>query len=252
MDSTPSITIHIEMVASIQEHLGHYPGDATDALLSYFQRHRQEPDSCLQDILPIRVYSALTGKSWLDALSLGAIWSLYLATAHGFDEVQDNGNLPVAYAALVAIAVANKIGCAKSMNQPILLEILDAFSSVTILGANAQLQEHNNKQPASEEVYFQRIAGKAGTLISAGVWSAGKLAGLKKSSLIALREFGMAWGMANQISDDCKDIREDLEIGLYTLPIIKGHWASQSSSSPTTYGIFARATAELSPNQRCA
>ena len=220
--SINTTAIHDKLIAVIRDSLCLYPGEATDALLEYFQYRHQQIGSALQDTLPIQMYVAITNKPYTDALSLGAIWALYLAAAHCFDAAQDKGEFSKTYSALVAIGAANKAVHNSQMPRQCLHEILEAFGSVMILGANAQLQESQKKHIDSEEDYFRRIAGKSAMLISVGAWSAGRLAELDSISLKSLKEFGMAWGMATQISDDCQDLEEDLMDGLHTLPVIKG------------------------------
>ncbi len=74
----------------------------------------------------------------------------------------------------------------------------------------------------SEAEYFRNVAGKAAAIISTGVWMGGRLATTDAKTLDLLKEFGLALGMANQISDDSLDLTDDLAQGTYTLPVIKG------------------------------
>jgi len=102
-----------------------------------------------------------------------------------------------------------------------LSDILYAMGQVTVLGCQSQAEELTHRQLWSREQYFKYIAGKSAAIIATGAWLGGRLATDGESVLSALKSFGLMLGMAMQIGDDCQDLEEDLEQGLYTLPVIE-------------------------------
>jgi geranylgeranyl pyrophosphate synthase len=58
--------------------------------------------------------------------------------------------------------------------------------------------------------------------------------------LAMLKEFGLALGMAIQISDDCSDIVDDLTNGIYTLPVIEGLAMSDHLKHPKLQQLLSQ------------
>ena len=84
----------------------------------------------------------------------------------------------------------------------------------------------------TEEDYFKMVSGKTGSLIAVSCEAGAFLGGGKKRQVKALREFGMAIGIAFQIQDDIlnitggngkfkKTLREDITEGKRTLMVIR-------------------------------
>lgn len=216
------VAIHNELVSHVETKLASLPGESTGIVLAYLHGRSQQLTTIKQDLLPLLAYIGVKGRFYQDAVPLAASWALYLAAAHLLDDAQDNGNMPSANGAVAALGAANialaNLSCAKA---PV-SDILDALGRVTVIGVNAQAVEKKDGRPPSRTEYFQSIAGKAAVIIATGAWIGGRLATDDPDKLSSLKEFGLAWGMATQITDDCLDLAEDLANGLVTLPIIEG------------------------------
>ena len=84
----------------------------------------------------------------------------------------------------------------------------------------------------TEEAYLSSIAGKTASLTASACRIGGIVAGLPRTHIDALTEFGHAFGMVFQIRDDCLDVTatdeelgkpsgQDLVEGTYSLPVIR-------------------------------
>lgn len=197
-------------------------GICNEIIFQYLYERRQHLVTIKQDLLPLMVYMGFSGRPYQDAIYVAAGWVLYLAAAHLLDDAQDNANMPNANAAVAAIGAANFILVDAPISKNILLDILDALGRVTFTAANAQASEKKEGHLASRTEYFELIIQKAAVIIATGVWMGGRLATDNLEKLDLLKEFGLAWGMAAQIADDCTDLVDDLSKGLYTLPVIEG------------------------------
>lgn len=216
------VAIYHELILLIENNLASMPGESTNSILAYLKERLQHLQKIKQDLLPLLVYVGVSECSYKDAIPLAASWTLGLAAAHLLDDAQDNDNISSANGAVAALGAANIILINAPINKVALLDILEAFGRVTIIGTNAQAEEKKNAHLLSRTKYFQSIIGKAAVILATGVWVGGRLATDDPYILSLLKEFGLAWGMANQISDDCVDLAEDLSNGLFTLPIIEG------------------------------
>ncbi|HRQ42421.1 MAG TPA: class 1 isoprenoid biosynthesis enzyme [Chloroflexota bacterium] len=214
------------MYESLLEYIGSllsgFPGSSTNQVLAYLALRRAHHPSMSQDLLPLFVYTAVSQDLPDRAMPLTAAWTLYLAACHLLDDAQDNQNMQQVNGGVTAFGVANVALAQLTTDQDTLCAILDAFSRVTALATNAQSDEYRPGYIRSRAEYFQSIGGKAAAIISTGVWAGGRLGTDDTSTLAILKEFGLAWGMAMQIGDDCLDLADDLARGLYTLPVIEG------------------------------
>lgn len=106
-----------------------------------------------------------------------------------------------------------------------------AFAAVRMSQAEIKQIEHAEEPHAQEAVYLDIIEGKTAALFSAACRGGALVAGATARQADALGEFGSAWGMAFQITDDALDLtsrREDLgkpigsdiQGGRVTLPVI--------------------------------
>jgi len=216
------VAIYKDLLLLVEANLASVPGKSIDVVLKYLQVRGQQLATIKQDLLPLLIYVGVSGRSYQEAVPLAACWALYLAAAHLLDDAQDNGRMPSANGAVAALGAANLTLINASVARDAMLDILDAFSNVAVIGANAQAAEKKDRRLPSRTEYFQSIAGKAAVIIATGVWAGGRLATNNPDTLSLLKEFGLAWGMATQISDDCQDLAEDLANGLHTLPVIEG------------------------------
>lgn len=214
--------VYNELLSLVEANLTALPGKSTDVILNYLQVRGQQLTTIKQDLLPLLIYAGVSGRSYQEAVPLAACWALYLAAAHLLDDAQDNGRMQSANGAAAALGAANLTLVNTSVPRDAMLDILDAFSNVAVIGANAQAAEKKERRLPSRTEYFQSIAGKAAVIIATGAWAGGRLATNNPDTLSLLKQFGSAWGMATQISDDCQDLAEDLANGLFTLPVIEG------------------------------
>jgi len=215
-------------------------GSSTAMILSYLENHGKHEKFIRQDLLPLFVYLTISGQTYERSIPLATGWALYLAAAHFLDDAQDNGNMEYANTSAAAIGLANIALAQLQADQSTLRDILDAFGRVMVLGANAQIAEQSPGRIRSRTEYFQATAGKAAVIISTGVWAGGRLATNDSQNLAILREFGLAWGMAMQISDDCLDLEDDLINGLYTLPVIEGLSRIDHHDYPTLNALLSK------------
>jgi heptaprenyl diphosphate synthase len=97
-----------------------------------------------------------------------------------------------------------------------------------------QIEElrHTYDTTRSEESYLDSIHGKTASLFGTAARIGGIVAGLDRSTIDAVTEYGNAYGMVFQIVDDVLDLTataeqlgkpagHDLEEGVYTLPVVR-------------------------------
>jgi octaprenyl-diphosphate synthase len=98
-------------------------------------------------------------------------------------------------------------------------------------GEILEIREQNNFD-LSEALYFEIIEKKTASLLATCVESGAISAGLPIEEVSALKQFGLSFGMAFQIVDDCLDFEgdkaelgkeagTDLNAGVLTLPLIR-------------------------------
>ncbi len=98
-------------------------------------------------------------------------------------------------------------------------------------GEIMELKEKNNFN-LKEETYFNIIERKTAALLATCLESGAVLADLPIEQILALKKFGLYFGMAFQILDDCLDfmgkenefgktLGADLQAGVLTLPLIR-------------------------------
>jgi geranylgeranyl pyrophosphate synthase len=186
----------------------------------YFAGRSEIEKARQQDLLPL--FTATRGSVEWEAklLPLLATWSLYLAGSHFFDEAQDKGTISLINAGIVALGTANIALSQLEVDEDTRLDMLEALGQVCVMGANAQSNEAADNTLTSYEDYLAKIAGKSAALIAMGFWLGGRYVGDSNDCLESLQNFGLALGMAMQLSDDCVDIEDDLYDGILTLPMM--------------------------------
>ncbi|MCP5180031.1 MAG: polyprenyl synthetase family protein [Pseudomonadales bacterium] len=113
------------------------------------------------------------------------------------------------------------------------LPILDVLSSATNIIAQGEVQQLANigRLDVDEGMYRETIRAKTALLFEAATHTAGLLASTNPGHIEALRRFGLHFGMAYQLVDDCMDYAsdsatmgknagDDLAEGKLTLPLI--------------------------------
>jgi geranylgeranyl pyrophosphate synthase len=212
--------IYGELQMFIDALLSDFPG--SESVSAYFIKRSQHEPAVKQDLLPLLVYEAISGQQYGRAIPLVACWALYLAASHLLDKAQDGGRFQYVNDGVMALGVANVALSQLGTSEDALRDTLDAVGRVVTLGAKAQSNELQHGRVWSKPDYFRNVVGKAAAITATGVWIGGRLATDDSELLVVLKEFGLALGMAIQISDDCQDLAEDLANGTYTLPLIEG------------------------------
>ena len=113
-------------------------------------------------------------------------------------------------------------------------QVIAAFlqtAGIVCDGEILELKEKNNFN-LKEETYLTIIERKTAALLATCLESGAILAGLNMEQVLALKRFGIYFGMAFQIMDDCLDfmgkenefgktLGADLQAGVLTLPLIR-------------------------------
>ena len=222
--------MHKELRLLVDEILVDFTG--SEPVSAYFFKRAQHERALRQDLLPFFVYHAVGGQGRERAMPLLACWSLYLAGCHFLDDAQDNGRPEQVNHAMVALGAGQIALSQLETTAETLRDIMDALGRVTAIAAKAQNREGAAWRNWSRADYFQIIGGKAAAIIAGGAWLGGRLAEADAQTLMTLKEFGLALGMAFQLGDDYQDLAEDLANGIYTLPIIEGLSMTDHSERP--------------------
>jgi heptaprenyl diphosphate synthase/octaprenyl-diphosphate synthase len=86
-------------------------------------------------------------------------------------------------------------------------------------GESLELSDRNNAN-RSRDSYFRAISGKTAALFSAACEVGGLCAGLPKRQVDSIKDYGHEFGMSFQLIDDLNDIVDDIQQGMYTLPVL--------------------------------
>lgn len=213
---------HTALCAQAEMLLHGYADAAVGSISAYFAGRAQHEAAVKQDLLPLLVYEALGAKEQDRVMPLVTAWALHLAAAHLVDSAQDQGRMESVHHSLLALGAAGVAMAGLDVVEDTLRDLLEAMGQVAMLAAEAQREEWKRGGVWNKEAYFRAIAGKSAAIIAAGAWLGGRLVTSEAAILDALQEFGLALGMAIQISDDCLDLVEDLQNGTHTLPVIEG------------------------------
>ena len=123
-------------------------------------------------------------------------------------------------------------------------------------GEILELKEKNNFN-LKEEAYFTIIERKTATLLATCLETGAILTGLNMDQVLALKRFGLHFGMAFQIMDDCLDfmgkenefgktLGADLQAGVLTIPLIR---LIALLDEPGKADIFSKVKSSLSNSQ---
>jgi octaprenyl-diphosphate synthase len=124
-------------------------------------------------------------------------------------------------------------------------EIAATMARATVRMSQAEIKQikYGSRPHTDDRIYYDIIDGKTAQLMSAACRCGALTAGAPEREAAALREFGLEWGMAFQITDDALDltatperlgkpIGSDVQTGKVTLPII--HALSHAPSADQT------------------
>lgn len=210
-----------------------------DLVQTYFAKRSERDGSMKQDLLPLLVFTAVSGRKYEEALPLAAAWALHLEAAHLVDGAQDTGEIAQVHQSVRLMGVANVALAHLETDGSTFQDLLDAMGRITVLGINAQKDELERGRSWTRSEYFRSIAGKSAAIIATGVWLGGRLATDEARLLTSLKEFGLALGMVIQLSDDYLDLPEDLINGTYTLAVLDGLAQTSHPSYPTLKALLA-------------
>lgn len=137
------------------------------------------------------------------------------------------------------------IGAVFGVENPRVISLFLQTAGTVCDGEIHELREKNNFN-LKEEEYFEIIRKKTASLIACSVEAGGILAGLEGEKVESLKRFGLAFGAAFQIADDCLDftgeehefgktLGADCEAGVLTLPLIR---LIQLVDEPTKSEVF--------------
>lgn len=231
--------IYGELCSSVDALLADFSG--SESISVYFSRRAKHKAAIKKDLLPLLVYEALNGSVDASGMLLVRTWALYLASSHLLDDAQDSqARFYRVNESVMALGLANIALAQLETDEDTRRDILDAVGRVIILGAGAQNQELTHGRIWNRTDYFRSIAAKAAAIIATGAWMGGRLATNDPEMLVMLKEFGLALGMAIQISDDCSDIVDDLTNGIYTLPVIEGLAMTDHREHPTLQQLLSQ------------
>lgn len=211
---------HRELRGFVDALLFEFPKN--EGVSAYFARRSRHQLAVKQDLLPLLVFTAISQKTPSDAIPLAASWALNLGAAHWIDNAQDQKDLTLAHLGALSMGIANVALSQLNTDEDTLRDLLEAMGRVTVLGVSGQKSEMERGRIWSRSEYYSSIAGKAAAIVATGIWLGGRLATDDTQTLTVLKEFGLALGMAIQLSDDCLDLAEDLSNGTCTLPVIEG------------------------------
>lgn len=190
-------------------------------------------------------------------LRLAAAFEIFHSATLIHDDIIDSAhlrrNIPtinVKWNPQIAVLVGDylhdkAIGAIFSVESPRITSAFLQTAGVVCDGEIHELREKNNFN-LKEEEYFEIIHKKTASLIACSIESGGILAGFPAEKTEALKRFGLAFGMAFQIVDDCLDftgeehefgktLGADCEAGVLTLPLIR---LIQLVDEPTKSEVF--------------
>lgn len=194
--------------------------------------------------LSLPIWACLAaGGDMTTAVPLSAYWLLSLLAARILDDLQDGDGaaqpwnmrgaqqaLPIASGVL---AVANLCLAHLQVAGSVIQAIQYRLCVSWLLASRSQA---NPPVTLKLETYLENIIGASGVVFAAMAWSGGRLATDEETTLNRLNAVGYNMGLRDAIYSDCRDLREDLSRGLYTLPVI---YAVSLTEHPTQAHLAA-------------
>lgn len=177
-------------------------------------------------LLPVHAYQAAGGTS-NTAIPLAAYWVLALLAARILDDVQDqesanrpwnsNGVLAGIPFGTAALTAANMCLTFLDVSSDIHTVVERKLHGAVLIAARAQSREPRDMQL---ETYFSNAIGSSGLAFGTIAWAGGCLATSNEDTLKRLHDIGYYVGMRDAVRSDCADLNEDLEHGIFTLPVV--------------------------------
>ena len=215
------------------------PNELSSEVIRYFF---QSKGKFLRPAL-VLLGASFSGKIQKEAISTAAALEIFHSATLIHDDIVDSAylrrNLPTVNAKWnpqVAVLVGDylhdkAIGAIfDTKNERVIAAFLKT-AGIVCDGEILELKEKNNFK-LKEETYFTIIERKTASLLATCLESGAVWAGLEMERVMALRQYGLYFGMAFQVVDDCLDfmgketefgktLGADLQAGVLTLPLIR-------------------------------
>jgi octaprenyl-diphosphate synthase len=187
--------------------------------------------------------ASLGKPNWEEAVRIAATWEIFHSASLIHDDIIDGSFLrrniptvPVKWGPQASVLVGDymhnrAIDTVYSTRND---QIISLFINITAAVCDGEIEEvyENNNFDLTEESYFSIIEKKTATLLGASIKSGAILGKLSAEETSALYNYGLYFGIAFQIVDDCLDFEGnendlgkipggDAESGVLTLPLIR-------------------------------
>ena len=183
-------------------------------------------------VLPMLACGAVGGTP-SQAIPLAACWQFKLLAAQLLDDLQDGsaGFWQILSDTDKLMAATLFLGAAE---QCLTLLDIDLESHRLVAGKMGQMTmiaAKGQRMPKATSIaeYFKKITYKTGQPFGSVCVAGGIVGQASSGELRDLESFGLHIGVMRQIIDDCTDVREDLRMGEWTLPLF--HLLSQNKSA---------------------
>jgi geranylgeranyl pyrophosphate synthase len=208
--------------------------------VQYWLDHSSRGVASATTLLPVHAYQAAGGTS-NTAIPLAAYWVLALLAARILDDVQDqegadrlwntNGVLAGIPFGTAALTAANLCLTFLDVSSGIRTAVERKLHGAVLIAARAQSREPRDMQLGT---YFSNAIGSSGLAFGAIACAGGQLVTGDEDTLKRLHDIGYHVGMRDAVRSDCADLEEDLERGIFTLPVI---YAKSLHTHPLHYRL---------------
>jgi geranylgeranyl pyrophosphate synthase len=209
-------------------------------LVQYWLDQSSKGVASATTLLPVHAYQAAGGTS-NKAIPLAAYWVLALLAARILDDVQDqesdvrpwnnDGALTGIPFGIAALTAANASLTFLDVSSDIRTVVERKLHGAVLVAARAQSREPRDMQL---DTYFSNAIGSSGLAFGTIAWAGGRLATDDEDTQKRLHDIGYYIGMRDAVRSDCADLEEDLERGIFTLPVV---YAKSLHSHPLHYRL---------------
>jgi len=204
---------------------------------------------------------ACFGKpNWKEAVKIAASLEIFHSATLIHDDIIDGSILrrnlptvPIKWGPQVSVLTGDylhdrAIHAVYSTHRDRLISLFINMASTVCDGEILEVRENNNFD-LTEEQYFSIIEKKTATLTAACLEAGGIVGGLSPEQCAALKNYGLSFGIAFQIVDDCLDFAgetksfgkrpgADAESGVLTLPLIRLLNLVPANKKSEVFGAF--------------
>lgn len=180
---------------------------------------------------------------WKEAVRIAATWEIFHSASLIHDDIIDGSILrrnmptvPMKWGSQISVLVGDymhsqAIRSVYSTQNDKITSLFINTGSTVCEGEIMEVKENNNFD-LTEAQYFSIVEKKTASLLAACLKTGAVLGKLKPEDCVALSNYGLYFGMAFQIIDDCLDfagdgekfgkaLGADVESGVLTLPLIR-------------------------------